>query len=114
VIGDGREVERPPQLRRARGIPRRIERRDADPFAAREPIRVARRVVIALDLRVEREARVHVQIAEEGTAQRVVLGARGARVGQHLDGVGRIVARIREARGVDARVELGSCVGLRG
>ena len=52
-----------------------------DLFAAREAIGVARCGQRALAPRVERECRVHVGIAEERLAQRVVARARLARLG---------------------------------
>src|ERR1051325_4174580 len=53
----------------------RIIRRDVDPLALREAVRVAHREARAANVGVERVGRVYVQIAEVGVSHRVVIVA---------------------------------------
>ncbi len=105
VIRDGREVERPIDG----GAPRLdlsvVD--DRDRGAARERVGVARADARAEDVRVGREARMDVEVAEEGLAEVGRAGAGLARLGPlpgRRRGGGRDGRRDQEERGEPMRV----------
>ena len=75
VVGDEREVERPTQLDATGRLLLRVVGLDADRLAAGERVGVARCAARALTPGVEGVGGVHVQLAEEGPAQRVLVRA---------------------------------------
>jgi hypothetical protein len=84
VVGDRHEIERALELHVALCIALLVVGLDADAFAPGEPVGVARRVSRVLGAGVERVGRVHVGIAEERPAQRVVGAARLALLGHRV------------------------------
>src|SRR5262249_45044204 len=77
VIGHGREVERPREVHAAERAAVRIEGMEPDRLALREAVGGGGRRARALGARVERPARVDVEIAEEGALQRLARRAGG-------------------------------------
>ena len=75
VVGDGSEVERADELRRAGRPAVIVKRPERQRFAPREAVRVVRSLEAAPAQGVQREGGVGVQIPEERLAQRVAVGA---------------------------------------
>ncbi len=96
VVGHGREVERTRELELAQRFPVAIVGLHADPLAAREAVRVGGTVPRALRARVEREHRVHVQVAEERSSQRVAVGADARWIASRFAGLVGSERRARE------------------
>ena len=103
VVGDDREIERAAQLDLRERAPVGPVGLDPDRLAAREAIGVARPGERALTPCVERERRVHVGIAEERPALRIVVCARLARFGARERGLAR--AGSCDRRGREQRAE---------
>ena len=96
VVGDRREIEGPVDAGTARRLLIVVGKRER--LAARERIGVARPDLRPVDVGVGREAGVHVQVAEERTAQQVEAGAGLAALGALPGRTGRLVRGERSRR----------------
>ena len=113
MVGDRGEVERTLELDHLGALAVDVERRQRDGRPFGEVVRLGGRRLHVERLRVERERRVHVQVAEVEIAERIVAGAGGARllVGTEDRRARRLdVARDRPALDA-APVQLELCLG---